>query len=1097
MSITHHMKYTRSAFAIALLSAAPCHAQEEPRARDYGNKVLIECRQLTDEQWETSLTKLATVPLGDSLYERTLLMRCGILSEKEKWDALLTGAEEGIRIAGPLEHYFHVDKASALTSMGRYEEGMAHFDQCIARYTGSFMFPYLKALAAAEHKDHALALGLLKDLVRGFPLDPRGHAALARIARKEGRTAQAAMAYAMSLMVSWEGPADESRLVEFDRAVSAMEPDPQGYDLSTDDDFAEVDLLLKNRVAMESKYKMRPDVEYPMCRQSHLLFSFLGKNNTGTGFWSSYYAPIFRRIMSEDLFDGFVYHCLASSSNEKVNALAKKNSAIVLKFRQRIGDLLMEMYQTFPDSTGAQPTRHWYYADGGLEAVGMRQGAEERYTGVFTTYHPSGAISARGVFGDNNQRTGLWLEYHPNGAVSKRAAYVAGLEDGVLVTYGPQGTILDSMVVVDRELNGPYNAHTAIGGLRLSKHFARGKSTGPVTEYYPCGTVENRYTMTDDLLDGPGESFFPDGRKQYDGSYSAGARSGMHTTWHHNGRKASEQEFTGGKPNGPFKEWHPNGQLSAEGARRDGELTGPYRSYAADGIPKEEATYDDNGRPAGISRTFSDDGTLYMEQEFQHGLLVRYRYFDRKGGTLDEGERKKGRFQLTGSSPDGNKNVSGIYLDEGLKDGTWTYFAEDGTIISEERFVKGELAGAQRSFDGAGRLEGESDYSLPERTGPYKRFYPDGKPKYIGWSQKGALNGALRHYLPDGTLVEDLYLVDGDNEGWQRYFDVDGTPLYSERIENGIMREKVRYDATGKEYERYVVPAGRTTLRETYPTGEPLSAVETVNGKPHGKAVYYYANGKISAEGRYVNGERDSTWYTYHPSGVRSSEKQWELGKHTGVDRVWYDNGTLRSEEAFENDEMHGPFHVFDRNGQMILERQRIHDMEHGTARSWTSTGALQLFRYYDHDRLYAYASPRADGTAGDTIPLPQGIQEMRSTFPDGHTSREMRMRNGEIDGVYREFYPTGGLMEETPYSVGRITGVSVEYYPEGGLRESTAYVMGMRHGAYLRNGPNGKPLEEATFRYDELHGEQKKYDSTGKLLATYVYRSGDLVAIK
>lgn len=1091
------MKHIPIVLVATLAFATTCRAQMDPCARDHGYKVLVECEQLADDQWENKLSKLATIPLSDSLYERAVLSRCSILIGKERWEESLLSAEEGIRMAGTLEHYFQLDKATALTSMGRYDEGMAWFDRCIARYPGSFLLPYLKALSAIEHKDNVLALALLKELVHDFPLDPRGHATLGSIARKEGRTAQAAMALSMALIVSWGGAADESRLVELDRVLGSVEAEPQGYDLATGEDFEEIDLLLKNRVAMERKYKVEPDLEFPMCRQSHLLFSFLEKSDEGTGFWNSYYAPLFRRIMRENLFEGFVYHCLASSSAEKVNTLAKKNATTVQLFRKRTEELLKEMYQTYPDSSGATPTLHWYNSDGGLDAVGRPDATTGRYTGPFTTYHASGAIAAHGTLDSDTKRSGLWLDHHPNAALSKRAVFLAGMEEGVFQTWSPEGYMQDSAVVTNGKLNGPYHSHTSTGGLRQTRTWVNGTLNGPVIEYFPCGTIENHYDMVADEFEGLGKSFFPDGREQFKGTYAHGKRTGTHTVWHHNGQKANEGEFVEGEAHGPFKEWHPNGQLAAEGTRLKGALSGTYKAYAPDGILKEEGTYDDNGRSIGIYRNYAEDGKPWMEQEFQHGLLVRYRYFDRAGRVVNEGERKKGKFQLTGSSLDGNRIVSGIYLDEGLKDGTWIYYAEDGTPRSEERFDKGEVTGAQRQFDEAGRLKLESDYTLPERTGAYKQFYPDGKPEYIGWAQNGRLNGALRRFLPDGTLWEDRYLVDGEYDGWQRYFDVDGKPFYSERIKDGTVRERVLYDGTGKEYQRYVTGPGAAVLKETWPTGEVMSTTEVVNGVRHGKNMQYYVNGKVSVEGKYVNGERDGVWTSYYPNGKKATENQWEQGVRTGVHRSWYEDGTLHSEEPFENDVAHGLYKVFDRGGQQVLERHRAFGQEHGIARSWASDGSLQFFRYYDHDRLFAYASPKSDGTAGDTVPLPQGVQEMKPVFPNGRTAREMRMRNGEVDGVYREFYPSGTLMEETPYSVGKITGTSVEYYPDGKLRESTEYLMGMRHGAYVRNGPNGKAQEEGTFRYGELHGDRKLYDGTGKHTATYVYRSGDLIAIK
>lgn len=1081
-----------------LLAPIPLHAQQAACARNYGSTVLEECDKMEDAQWESELERLNTVPMGDSLYERTLLLKCSILLGHERWDEDLAACEEGIRLGGSLEHYFHLDKGTVLNSMGRYEESMAYFDQCQKRYPGSFIFYYMKALAAKDHKDYAHALELAEATVRRFPLDPRGHALLAELARDEGQTARAAMALSMALIVSWGGAGDEQRLGDLDRILSGgYDTDSKGLELGKDDDFSEVDLLLKNRVAMEKKYKVKPDLTYPMCRQSHLLFTWLAKNQPGTGFWSEFYVPLFQRLMQEDLFEGFVYHCLSSSRSDKVNAIARKKSGDVQHFRERSDRIVHELYRVYPDSAGAPPVDHWYYRDGGFLASGPYDIAADKFTGPLTNYHPSGAIASHGELGADNKRSGPWTDWFSNGVVATQADYRNGNGEGRVISYYRNGAMNDSAQVIGGKLQGSHHHHDFMGALRELKTFKDDKIEGPATELHACGTVASTYSARNGLMDGPTATFFPDGRKEFEGAYANGELSGTQTTWFHNGTKRNEFNFSHGKPDGPYKEWYMNGQLKNEGTKTNGVPSGPYKMYNADGKPDQEGQYDENGRATGVVKYYNEDGTLYHDEEYQHDLLVRYHYYDRAGKVIAEGERKKGKFQYEGVYPDGTKYVSGVYLDEGLKDGKWAYYWADGSLRSEENMVKGKPNGLQRNYDQAGKQRVDWNYTEPDRTGTYTEYYVSGKTHRVGWLVQGKLNGTYREYLPDGTLVSDEYYVDGDLSGWQRYFDQHGKPSRTERVVDGSLRERMIYDADGKEYQHYVVGPGAFTAHELDANGKPALDIPMTCGETNGQVIYYYPNGVVSKMGRYVNGQVDGSWVSRHPNGKKSVVTHWDLGVHVGTDSTWYPTGTLRSIEQYANDQTNGLYRLYDRNGTMVIERQRLNGEEHGVTRAWTPEGDLQLFRYYDHDVLVAYASPKADHTAGDSIPLPLGKQDMMPKFPNGHAAREMHMRNGEIDGIYKEFYAGGGLLEQTPYSTGTINGTSVEYYPDGKLKESTEYVDGLANGPYVLNGPNGKPLEEGTYVYGELDGDYKVYTSNGTLQATYVYRSGNIIAIK
>lgn len=1083
-------------FSLLSLTTAAL-AQEDARPRDYGSRILAKCDDLDPKTEGPEMLKLLrTVPPADSLYERVLMQQIEAELDNDLFADLLETCELGIREKGELEHVFHLEKVIALNGLKRFDEALTYADYCSQRYPGNFQCANLKAVVYNDHGDHAKALELYKANAIRFPFRPEAHVALAQMARAEGRIAQAALCYSMALVVSYGGPKDERNLVALDQLLGGnSETDPQGVDLDQGDDFADLDLILKNKVAMEKKYKVKPDLPYPTCRQSHLLFSSLLKNTPGDGFWSRYYVPFFKRLMQDQLFEGFVYNAINNSSNPDVNGVARKKAGDIKLFRDRSAALVMELFQTYPDSTGGTPVQHWYNENGDMLAVGKGDSKTNSYTGPWTYYRNNGAVSSRGELGSDSKRTGEWHELYSNGKVRKVATYQNGEEEGLMQTYYVTGALQDSVGMKNGKAVGMYHHHLVNGTLKYAKTMVNDEFEGEVTSWFPCGAVEDHYTVVKSQPDGAATSYHANGKTQYTGTYTKGERTGLHTTYYADGTKESEYTYTTGKSNGPCKEWWPNGQLKLEGQRANGDWTGPFKEYDEDGLLLREGQRDEKGNLTGVVKEYSS-GWLHLEQEFSRGQLVRYRYTDKTGKVQSEGERKKGKFQFVGYSEEGFKASEGTYLDEGLKEGPWKYYYEDGTVSSEENYVKGELQGAQRDNWKNGKLLREYQYEGTKRNGPYKQYYIDGKPQYIGWLQDGKLNGTYRQYLPDGTLIADEYYVDGDRDGWQTYYDPEGKLDNIQRIVDGQMLEKYRYDANGKQIQYYLLQPGVTTYREVYADGRTQCEFAMVNGSYHGKATWYYPNGKVNVEGQYVNGHRDGLWKGWYDNGKQRFEHHYANGDQVGTDREWYRDGTMSSQADYAYDQLNGSYRFNERNGKPSVERGYLHGKMHGIAKSYTYDGGLQIVRFYDHDRLIGYALPGNDGKYGDTIPITSGVIELKPLFPNGKPAREFRYRNGEVDGTYKSYHPNGQLMEECAYEVDEEVGPDKEYYANGNLRESSEYVDGLRHGTYSLYSESGKLVEQATYRYGQLHGEYKVWDASGKLQSTALYRDDEMIEI-
>ncbi|MGV9012691.1 MAG: hypothetical protein ACOH13_08875 [Flavobacteriales bacterium] len=1098
---TMHLR--TSLFLVVLITAMTLpelsHGQEAPRSLGYGSEVLD--RITGNEEGadaDKALALLRTVPAGDSIFERVLMRRVIMELDRKAYSEVLSTSKLGIRQHGEYEYLFHFEKIAALSGTKKYAEAEAYADSCITKYPGNFIFPNIKALVVDESGDRARALELFKANVVRFPTRADAHVNLGDIAAQEGKTAQAALCYATATIMHYGTSKDERNVGDLDQLLGGtLDAAPKGGDLDKGEDFSEIDLLLKNRVAMAKGYKVKPDLEYPICRQSHLLFSHLKDHPAGDGFWSTYYVPLFNRIMAENLFEGFIYNALSSAGNEQVLALAKKKSAVVQDFRKAIWPVLMDLYQTYPDSPGGTPVKHWFLESGSLNGVGDGNAAADVYSGPWTSYHSNGSIAAKGTLSANGKRMGTWNEYFDDGSLQRILQYDAdGKENGVRLLYYRTGALNDSVRFINDKPDGTYHHHLPDGTLKLAKTFAQDKVNGPAISYFACGTVENRYTLADDKADGRVTSYYADGAQQYNGDYQAGQRTGVHTTFHHNGKKESEYGYVDGKASGPYTEWWPEGNLKRKGTMTNDLVTGADSSWEANGQLASVRMLDLKGRSNGTQTNFAN-GLAYEVDEYTNDLLVRYRFLDKKGNVIQEGARKKGKFQFSGYTSRGTLASRGEYLDEGLKDGVWQYFLPDGTVSAEEHFVKGKMQGKQTSYYKNGKVRIEYDYTLPDRTGTYRQFYLNGKPKYIGWLVQGRLSGTYRHYLPDGTLNEDEYYVDGDRSGWQDYYDNNGKPVSSNLVVDGKISEKIIYGAEGLVQAHHVVPPGPYTLMETFADGNKMDEIPMMNGTYHGAATWFYPNGNKRIEGRYVNGERDGLWTWYFPDGKKLSEEFWSLDEQTGTERNWYRSGQLSNESTYTHGERNGPYLSYWENGQVNVERHYEHGKESGIAKNHAEDGTLQYARFFDQDELIGYAQPKTGGTIGDTVYTAPGKVEIKSFYDNGKPSRLFIYMDGEIDGPYKAWHPNGQLEEEEVYEAGSRTGTDNEYYANGQLRQVSNYEEDVRHGPILRYAENGKLIEQGTFHYGSLEGEYKVWDNMGKLVATYGYQNGVMTSMK
>ena len=72
-----------------------------------------------------------------------------------------------------------------------------------------------------------------------------------------------------------------------------------------------------------------------------------------------------------------------------------------------------------------------------------------------------------------------------------------------------------------------------------------------------------------------------------------------------------------------------------------------------------------------------------------------------------------------------------------------------------------------------------------------------------------------------------------------------------------------------------------------------------VNGKRHGKRIWYDDDGRIWSETPYVEGRRQGVAIKYYKDGTKKSEEPWADGIRVGSGFEYRENGTIAKEVEY------------------------------------------------------------------------------------------------------------------------------------------------------------------------------------------------------
>ncbi len=469
----------------------------------------------------------------------------------------------------------------------------------------------------------------------------------------------------------------------------------------------------------------------------------------------------------------------------------------------------------------------FYYENDTVSSEGyLKNGKPDGY---WKTYNEKGVLKSEGNR-KNFELDSVWKFYNETGKLTMEINYEKGKKNGIRKSYLEKEIIEEHFKDdIKQGFTTYYNANGKMmqiipfdNGLEhgISKEFDEDSTIISITEYRR-GMVISRERMN---------------RKDKNGM-----KQGLWKTFWDNDKTRTEGNYINDKENGFFKTYSPEGNLMLIEKYINGEkqMNVPElrnlevrTDYYPDGKVKIVASYD-NGVAEGVRREYTKEGSIAQSYIFKKGVIIG----------------------------------KGIVDENGLKQGVWSEFYDNGAKKADGKYKDNKKIGYWKYYYVNGNIEQEGLYNNKGNTeGEWKWYFNNGNVLLVQNFMDGIEEGLLIEYDDTGKVITRGEYIEGQETGEWYY-----------NISNFIIQGK------------YVDGKRDGEWKEHYPDGKLRFSGSYIEDNPNGKHVYNWDNGKIKEVGNYIMGKREGEWLKYDYEGNLFLKTYYRNGKEYKYDNVVLD----------------------------------------------------------------------------------------------------------------------------------------------------------------------------------------------------------------
>ncbi len=1087
----------------AFLFASYSFSQEKIEFIDIEEVTNIVTKASQEGDFEKSLEALNKISKNDSSYCSVLTSKSYYLLQLEEYNKVVDIADFGLEsdCVGYGE-YFYINKVVALMSLEKYEEAIDVTNEGLKTfpYSHKLLFNKASSLENLDRIEEAIIAYQKTILVN--PLYKRPHLQLGNICYKQQKMAQALMCFNMYLLLDPDGEGSFETLKSLNNTVSKTNDNVPNPDLKISDDdqtFDEIDLILNQKVAINEAYKTGNKINVALVKQNHALLQQLKDFSGNGGFWYKKYVPFYNWITNNNLFNNFTYTLLHSIENEEYSKVIEKNSDEISSFYNSYRDKWKEIVSKNEEViNGKKEEVSYYFNDGYIQGVGKLK--NEKTIGQWNFYNENGGQRSKGGFADKGERNGKWTWYYPSGQVKEVANYVEGKLDGKGQYYHENGRINVDYNYEKDSLNGEYKLYNNKGALMHKKYYKNGKLDGIYESYFDIGDelLEFHIPYSNGLIDGKLIEYYANGDVFSEINYKKGKKEGLTKKYYIGNKLNSESNYVNDQLQGEYKIYFRNGNLMEEGQSVDGRYSGSFKRYYRDKTVESEFNYN-NGKLDGLYKFYDIDGKIYYEYSYRKEEIISYKFFDKQGNIIKEGNKKGGEFIYNGYSTSGNLTSEGLYDISGGKTGKWKFYNSNGFLTEEGNYIENKVEGENKTYHKNGKIKSISNYKNDVLDGYYVDYYINGQINSQGWYKDGKQHGEWRYYFIDGTLKAKDFYHKGEFNGEQELYACNGVLSRVYKYNFGDFNTDILFDMDGKEFQilNFEQDKKEYVINYKYFNGSIDASIKYKNGVKHGDYAGFNFDGTKKTTGSYLNNNMHGEWIWYYDTGQVESKRNYINGKLDGEALNYYKNGAIEDKYIYRDGSVWETSLSYYEDGTIKTSTQFKNDLAHGRKEFYSPSGKLQLIRFYSQGRLMGYSYLGKNSKEVSMIPVLKETGVAKAYFDNGNVSREMEYINGELVNTYKAHYYSGELEQEVFYTDGENNGLNTEYFKNGKIKKQTEYLFGNKHGKDKEYYENGKLKKETSYLNDIENGESNHYNENGKLIKKEEYFNGDVYSLK
>ena len=581
---------------------------------------------------EKTLEILSRVNKNDSTFCSVMVSKSYYLMALKKYDEAIEMIDEGLtRNCGDSNAFFYVNKGVALLNQKKYIEATEVIDKGIINYPKNSLLWYNKGVLLEFQ-------GKIEDAVEAYqttillnPVYRKAYFQLGNICYKQELISQALMCFNIYLLLEPDADDAFKILNSLDNVIKSKNENKRNpnIEVSPDDtSFEELDLIINNRIALNTNYKTGNEIDIALIRQNHALLQQLEEFKGKGGFWDTKFVTLFKWIQNNGYFDAFSYTISYSIENKQFKPVIEKKIKEITEFLAKFKSKWFEILQ--------QNEIEWYgkkeeitfsYNDGSIQASGRLN--QDTNIGPWEFYNENGRLTGIGSFDDKGNRNGQWSWFNEFGQISETVTYLNGKLNGKYSRYHKNGQLeIDSQYANDK-FEGEYKYYNDKGALIQKKYFQNDKLNGMFTSYFNVGEKlpEFKIQYNEGQIDSKKIEYFANGKVYSEMDYKNGKLNGFERKYYYDGDLSSKVNYVDGVLQGSVESFYPNRNPYEIGQSFEGYYEGDWKTYYDNGAIQIEYSYK-QGNLDGYYKYYDFDGKPFYEYEYRKGEMLGFRFFD-------------------------------------------------------------------------------------------------------------------------------------------------------------------------------------------------------------------------------------------------------------------------------------------------------------------------------------------------------------------------------------------------------------------------------------------------------------------------------------